>query len=214
MFDLDGTLFDTAPGITSAVNAVLAHRGVKHIDPAIIRKFVGHGLRDMINKLDDHHRNSLGDLETLTAEFQIEYRKTFLPESFLYPGLLDFLHQWDNELAVVSNKNDFHVHELIAKTQLNQFHWGKLVGGNTYLEKKPHPLPLIETLKHFKLQPKEVLMIGDGLPDILAAKAAGVKSIAVSFGYSSRTDLVLAGAHALIDDYNKLTEVVQSFNEI
>jgi phosphoglycolate phosphatase len=210
MLDLDGTLFDTAQGIANAFNRLLAERGEPAIDRDLIVKNIGQGLRDLLSKLDSKLAHRLGDLQKIETDFHRHYRQNVVTESPLYPGVLEFLKSWPHRLAIVSNKDEFYVRELVEKTELRQFEWATLIGGNSLPQKKPHPLPLHEAIRLAGSSTRAALMVGDGLPDILAARQAQVKSVAISFGYTPLSELIQNGADAVLHSYGDLPKVIHS----
>ncbi len=212
MFDLDGTLFDTARGISNAFNCVLNERGEAPLPHELITTHIGTGLRDLLSQLDAKLQHRLGDINKLENDFYRFYDSNFLEESIVYPHIAGFLKEWPYEIAVVSNKKEFYVRELIVKKELQNFPWRRLIGGNTFAYKKPHPLPLQEAMKEAGVTARETLMIGDGEPDILAAGRASVKSVAVSFGYTPISELIQLGADAAISTYEELPKVIRSFS--
>jgi phosphoglycolate phosphatase len=211
MFDLDGTLFETARGIHKAINQLMAERKEPPLSFELVSTFIGYGLRRLIDELDQATQHRLGDLHQLELDFRRLYTGLFLQESTLYPGVTEFLKSWPHELAVVSNKDEFYVRELITRTELNQFNWSSLIGGNTYPTKKPDPEPLLSAIKNAKTTNENALMIGDGLPDIEGAKRAKVRSIAVTFGYTPISELIQAGADGTLEHYQELSKLIQYF---
>lgn len=212
MFDLDGTLFDTAPGIANAFNRLMAELGEESVDQELITSHIGFGLKELLMNLNgrlDHHLN---DLQGLEDSFYRHYNQNFIAESLLFPGVIEFLKDWPYKIAIVSNKNEYFVRELVAKTDLRQFNWQCLIGGNSFPMKKPHPQPLFEAMQDAHARPENCLMIGDGLPDMLAAQQAGVKSVAVGFGYTPISELIHSGAHATISHYKELPKVIRALS--
>lgn len=209
MFDLDGTLFDTAQGIANAFNRLLVERGEAPIDTQLIISNLGYGMKDLLEKIDLSLAHRLGDLQRLEDDFHKHYKKNFIDESTLYPGIIEFLNQWPHQIAVVSNKHDYYVNKLIRQTELKKFKWVTILGGNTLPAKKPDPIQIFHTLETAKLFAHNALMIGDGLPDVQAAQNAKVRSVAVSFGYSPISELIRHGAHSTITHYSQLPDVIQ-----
>jgi phosphoglycolate phosphatase len=212
IFDLDGTLFDSAPGITSAFNRLMTAYGEPHVDKETVTAYIGNGIRDLLIKINSKLLARLGEIDKLEAEFHSYYRECFLKESHLYPGILEFLREWPHQLAIASNKAEFYVRELVAKTELNKFHWNKILGGNSLSVKKPHPQVIYEIINETQSTVQKCLMIGDGLPDMLVAKNANVRSVAVDFGYAPISQLIHCGAHATISHYKELPKVIRAFS--
>lgn len=212
IFDLDGTLFNTAPGIAKAFNRLMADHNEPAVSDEIIISHIGDGIKELLVKINSKLAHQLGDIENLEAKFHKYYRECFLEQSFLYPGVLNFLKSWPHDLAIASNKSEFYVRELVMKTELRQFNWRKIIGGNSLPIKKPHPQVIYEILGEVKTGLKNSLMIGDGLPDMLVAKNAEMRSVAVSFGYAPISQLIQNGAHATISHYDELPKVIRSFS--
>jgi len=211
VFDLDGTLFDTAGGIAKAFNNTLNEKGHPSVPENVISSYIGTGLRDLLVKLESHYDMKFTDsLAQLEADFRRHYDQNILQDSPLYPGVIEFLDSWPHQIAIVSNKTERYVHQLVAHTELKKYSWLRLIGGNTFVHKKPHPLPLQEVMRLAAAQPHNTLMIGDGLPDMQVANNTGVKSVAVSFGYAPLSELIQNGAHAYIDSYQELPKVIKS----
>lgn len=211
MFDLDGTLFETARGIQKAVNQLMVERHEPELSYELVTSFIGFGLHKLIEQLDLATQHRLGSRERLEADFRRIYSSMLVEESQLYPGVVEFLSKRSEHLSVVSNKDELYVREMIARSPLRQFRWSHLIGGNTFLKKKPHPEPLFESMRSAGALPHEALMIGDGLPDIQGAKNAGVRSVAVTFGYTPISELIQAGADSQIASYNDLPNVIKNF---
>ncbi len=212
VFDLDGTLFDTAPGIRRAVNRLMRERGEAPLPDAQIDSFIGYGIKPLVEQLDNATQNSLGPLDELIADFRRNYKLTFLEDTEPFPEIVEFLDKWPHEIAVVSNKHDDYIIELIARSPLARFHWRHVCGGNTHARPKPYALPLLAAMNAANAKPRETLMVGDGLPDIWAARNAGTFSLAVEFGYTPIEDLVKAGAHARLSRYSELSKTLQLFD--
>ncbi|MCB0351297.1 MAG: HAD-IA family hydrolase [Bdellovibrionales bacterium] len=212
IFDLDGTLFHTAPGIVNAFNKLMADHGEPAVDSETIISYIGDGIKELLVKLDSRLMHPTNNIAQLEAQFHNYYSNCYLKESFLYPGVLDFLKSWPHELAIVSNKSEHYVRELVSKSELNQFNWRKILGGNSLPVKKPNPQVIHEVLSETNTELKNCLMIGDGLPDMLVARNADIRSVAVSFGYGPISQLIQCGAHATIAHYKELPKVIRAFS--
>jgi phosphoglycolate phosphatase len=211
IFDLDGTLFDTAPTLHRAVNILMTKRGEPELHLDLVKSFIGNGLSHLLASLDKDTLKRLGDSEQLFREFREIYRTVHLEHIQLYSGALEFLQHWPHKLAIASNKLDDFVLELLAHSPLSRLDWSHISGGNTYIRPKPHRDPLAGAMAAAGAAAAETLMIGDGLPDIEGAKRTGIRSIAVEFGYTPIAELLAAGAHARLAHYNKLSDLIQIF---
>lgn len=191
---------------------MLAERGEAPISEELVTAHIGFGMKDLLTKIDKALAHRLGSPEQLEKDFTKHYRKNFISEARLYPGVLEFLNQNTHQLAVVSNKSEYYVRELILQTPLKNYPWRHILGGDSLQSKKPDPIQIFHVLKESGVTSHQALMIGDGLPDVQAAQNANVKSIAVSFGYTPLPQLIQAGANASITHYEQLADVIQNFS--
>ena len=183
LFDLDGTLVDTAPDLCSAVNDVLAGLGRPAVPLARLREVVSKGGRAMLAvalpDLADDAR------EALLAPFLARYAEALAVESAPFegiPALLDALDAHGVRWGIVTNKP-----EALAAGVVAGMGWGArcavLVGGDTLPRRKPDPAPLLLACDRLGLAPADVLYVGDDERDVQAARAAGMPSAAALWGY-------------------------------
>jgi phosphoglycolate phosphatase len=211
IFDLDGTLFDTAPGILSAVNGLLEDYSVAPVDMKQLVTYIGTGAMGLVMEVQRASGLQLGTAEKLEAQFLQHYDKYYLSGSQLYPGVVDFLRSWSGRLAILSNKKERYIRSMIENSDLSSFHWECIVGGDTFASRKPDPEGLNHLLKTMGVSISQSLLIGDGLPDIQLCQLTGLKSIAVSFGYAPIANLLANGADSHIDHYNELDSQIRNF---
>lgn len=178
----------------------------------LVTQLIGNGLAQLVTRLDPEVAQNLGNLKQREAEFMEVYQDIYLDDIQVFEGALQFLRAWPKKLAIVSNKHERFIRPLVMASPLREISWTAIVGGDTFEQKKPHPLPLNEVMKMAGVSPDETLMIGDGLPDVLAARAAGVRSISVGFGYAENQALRAAGAHAMIDHYGELAHQIEQLS--
>lgn len=189
IFDLDGTLVDTAPDLLHATNHIMARHGVAPVDLEVIRHAVGRGARMMIDTALASHGLRLGaaELNLYVAEFLDYYGRNIAVDSRPFPGAEDALRALSERgarLGVCTNKNEGLARKALAELRLDHL-FGAVLGGDSLPVRKPHPRHMLAAIEAVGGSPKAALMVGDSAPDIEAAKAAGVPVIAVSFGYSS-----------------------------
>ncbi|MEP7084235.1 MAG: HAD-IA family hydrolase [Betaproteobacteria bacterium] len=204
--DLDGTLLDTAGEIAAAANAMLARLGrapaaaidqrslmillqVPSLPTATVRDMIGNGIANLVFK---SLTAATGQTPTpeLAAHAVAIFRDCYLEllgsTALPYPGViagLDRMRAMELPLACVTNKAGFFTEMLLARTGLRE-RFAHVVSGDTYEQRKPHPLPLLKTAERFGCAPHELLMIGDSLNDVLAARAAGCPVLCVPYGYN------------------------------
>lgn len=198
IFDLDGTLVDSARDIAEAVNILMQNRGRPLLPEPLVISHIGEGLRKLIFGCFPESLENPQELEELERQFIEAYGQCMFNHTKVYDGIVQGLQDWNGQLAIVTNKNERQAHQLIARNELAQFNWRVIYGGDTFPHKKPHPLPLVETLRQVGVSTHQALMIGDGTPDVKAARAAGIRSLAVGYGYSQVEQLKLESPDHLV----------------
>jgi phosphoglycolate phosphatase len=207
VFDLDGTLVDTAPDLIGALNAVLEEEGLPAVPADSARRLVGRGAATMFQRSFALAQAPWEDArETALIERFVEVYFTRLTrESRTFPGVeaaLDALQAQGARFAVCTNKRtDLSIALLEALGLARRFE--AIVGADLAPRKKPDPSHLLAALDAAAGRPERALMVGDSEADIGAAKAAGVRSLAVSFGYCNGPVEAL-GADAIIHDFEEL----------
>lgn len=184
LFDLDGTLADTAPDLAGALNRLLAERQRAPIPLAVTRKHTSSGARGMIGAgfgmKPDHP-----DYPALRDRFLELYESFICVDTILFPGMEELLRQLEAagiEWGVVTNKAERFTFPLLEKLGITA-RAGCIVGGDTTARAKPFPDPLLHAAKLIDIDPRECLYVGDDLRDIQAAHAAGMRSVAACYGY-------------------------------
>jgi phosphoglycolate phosphatase len=204
IFDLDGTLVDTAPDLMAATNHVLTVLGRRAISIAEVRVFVGHGARALLTRglaasggLPEDF-----DLEGAYREFVAYYSANIATSSVVFPGLLgllDRLHDQDIAMGVCTNKLEGLSVQLLEALSLSKY-FGSVIGPDTLGVAKPDPRPYREAVARLGAGITRSIMVGDSETDILTARAAGVPVLAVPFGYTPRP-VAEYGPDRLISDY-------------
>ncbi len=213
IFDFDGTIADSAHGICASVNEFLEKHNKPTMSLESIKPHIGLGLSQLLTGIFPGEGLSFLDQKPLYDDFIKCYENHFSQNMTTFPGFNNFLNSWEYKIAIVSNKWERFLNPSLKKLQLEQHNWVHVFGRDSLPEHKPHPLPLETCLKTAQLKPYEALMIGDGLPDMNAARAANIKSVAVEFGYGPIKALKQAGANYTLkhfDDLHKLIEVINS----
>jgi phosphoglycolate phosphatase len=190
VFDLDGTLVDTAPDLWRATNHILVSRGRRPIRLDDVRAFVGHGARALIARgfKATGHGADRETIEKLFVEFVSYYGEHIAEGSEAFPGaitLLDRLAEDGFRLGVCTNKLEGLSVRLLEALDLLKY-FDAVVGPDTVGLAKPDPTTYRETIRRMKLNIARSVMIGDSETDVLTARAAGVPVIGVTFGYTPR----------------------------
>jgi phosphoglycolate phosphatase len=188
VFDLDGTLVDTAPDLVDALNFTLRHDGLQVIPYADARALIGRGMRSMIERaLIFETRNSArADVDVLYRRFVSHYAEHIAERSLPFPGVatgLDRLAASGYRLAVCTNKLESLSRRLLDKLGLSE-RFAAICGQDTFGLQKPDPQMFRETVRRAGGQPTRAIMVGDSITDIHTARAANVPIVAVDFGYA------------------------------
>ncbi len=188
VFDLDGTLVDTAPDLVNATNQVLGAIGVEPVPEAVLRPFISIGSRRMIVEgLAFHGRVLEADrIDAMWQSFLAYYADNIAVDSRPYPGVeavLDELHRQDIRIAVCTNKMEVLSRRLLAALRLDH-RFATVCGRDTFPVYKPHPDHLLGTISAAGGVPSHAVMVGDSDTDVSTARAAGIPIIGVGFGYT------------------------------
>jgi phosphoglycolate phosphatase len=188
VFDLDGTLIDTAPDLIDTLNVVFAREGMPPVPFEIARTMIGGGARMMIARgLEAEGRGLMpADLERMFADFITHYTEHIADRSRPFAGLtdtLDILAARGHRFAVCTNKLERLSVLLLEKLGLLG-RFAAICGQDTFGMQKPDPDILLRTIAAAGGSDRDAVMIGDSVTDIRTARAAGVPVIAVDFGYS------------------------------
>ncbi|WP_262028088.1 phosphoglycolate phosphatase [Microvirga sp. Mcv34] len=209
IFDLDGTLVDSARDLMDAVNILLAHEGLRPIDLVEVKSMIGDGAAKLVERAVSATGGDLSRLPTLVAHFLQIYEGKASHHTEAYPGVADTLaglRSLGLPLAVVTNKPYGATIAILEALDLRAF-FDAVVGGDTLPERKPHPAPILAALNQLGVAPEAALMVGDNYHDVQAARSAGVRAFAVTYGYSHKPHAEL-GADRLIDAMPDLLSIV------
>jgi len=183
-FDLDGTLADTAPDLVAAANQLLIARNLTPMQYEILRPRASAGARGLISGAFGINPDQ-PEFIPLRDEFYGYYENALLVKSVLFDGVDHLLDQLDDAKlpwGIVTNKSERFTHPLTELMGLRQ-RAISTVSGDTTSYSKPHPEPILHAARIADIDPTKSLYVGDDLRDILAGKAAGMKTIAAAYGY-------------------------------
>jgi len=219
LFDLDGTLVNTAPDLMHAHNYVMKKYGYNERKLADIKKLAGRGSKVMltrsINDLTETSGKNVSEnntLDEMTKEFIDYYSKNILKESTLKKGLLNFLAWCKNNsisLAVCTNKQEHLSIDLLKKIKIYDY-FDYVAGGNTFNYNKPNPNHLLDTIEVIGGDIKKTLMIGDSETDSNASKAANIPFILIEDGYTEKKTNEIYHDH-LIKDFVGLEKIIDNY---
>ena len=209
-FDLDGTLADTAPDLVAATNQLLIARNLTPKQYAVLRPCASAGARGLIGGafgIDPEHR----DFISLRDEFFENYEKALYINSVLFEGMDHVLRQLDDAKlpwGIVTNKSERFTNPLTDLMGLRQ-RAVSTVSGDTTAYSKPHPEPILHAARVANIDPSRSLYVGDDIRDIVAGKAAGMKTIAAAYGYCGCEEPPEAwGADYLVRHPKELLEII------
>lgn len=213
VFDLDGTLLETAPDLVGTLNEILTEQGMTPIPISTAKTYIGQGAKMMIEKGFAANRETVSaeSLDGLMALFLQKYEVRIARETHPFPGLLDALdrlHQEGWRLAVCTNKNERLARLLLGELNLTE-RFVAITGGDTFDHKKPHPEHLLKTVELAGGKAEQSIMVGDSRSDIDAAKAAFIPVIAVDFGYTP-VPVSELGADVIISHFDQIHDAIKT----
>ena len=210
LFDLDGTLIDSAPDLGAAADKMRTDRGLPSLPLERYRPMAGAGARGMLGEAfgmaPDHP-----DFLTMREEFFVNYESCMTERTSIFEGVPELVSQiLRRNLAwgVVTNKATRFTDPLTRAIPLFATA-GAVISGDTTPHAKPHPAPLLEAASRLKLEPGQCIYVGDDERDILAGLAAGMGTVAATYGYlGAKTNPAEWGAHAAIKSPTELLQLL------
>ena len=207
VFDLDGTLVDTAPDLLRALDFTLEKEGLNPPDDHEARNFIGGGARAMIERALAHTRVQFGKekIDAMLRQFLAHYEDHIADHSRPFPGLEQALAKLSEQgalLSVCTNKMERYAVKLLKALDLDS-RFASITGSDTFAFKKPDPRHLTGAIERAGGSPEYAVLVEDSETDIITAKAAEIPVIAVSFGYTDIPPAAL-GADALIHKFEDL----------
>lgn len=215
LFDLDGTLVDTAPDIARAVDAALAELDRAPAGEEQVRQWIGNGVRMLMVRAltggTDHPEPAAELLDDAQERFRAHYTAAVYDQSSPYDHVIDALealHRAGFALGVVTNKPWTYSRAIVDGMGLGDT-LDVIVGGDSTDAGKPDPGPMRLAMEQLNVSPGEVLMVGDSLTDVQAAHAAGIPVVCVPYGYRRGVPLEELGADGLIRHLGELPGLLQ-----
>ena len=216
LFDLDGTLADTAPDLHAALNHALAKVDINPVSIELTRHWVGHGARKLIEAALTHHNTALDldqqlrvDDARVLEDFLDFYGSHIAVHSLCYPTVeatLETLHEQGAKLAVVTNKIAALSEPLIEALGIAPY-FDLVISGDSAAKPKPDPAPVHLCLDRLGVRPEHALFIGDSETDVNAAKAAGVAVVCLRDGYNHGIDVADLNPDGVIELCSEILSV-------
>ncbi len=210
LFDLDGTLIDSAPDLGAAVDKMRLDRGLPSLPPERYRPVAGSGARGLIKVAFDMTPED-AEFALMREEFCINYECCMTQSTFAFAGvpkLIADLEALDLPWGVVTNKAARFADPLTRTMPLFASARTVICGDTTHFA-KPHPEPLLEAARRLGIEPAHCLYVGDDERDIVAGLAAGMATVAATYGYlGHEADPMCWGAHAVINSPGALLQLL------
>jgi phosphoglycolate phosphatase len=215
LFDLDGTLIDSAPDLGAAADKMRTDRGLASLPLENYRPMAGAGARGMLAVafgMTPEHQ----EFERMREEFFVNYENCMTQRTYAFEGIPELIAQLRSlglPWGVVTNKSMRFTRPLTQGMSLFQSA-AVVVGGDSTPHAKPHPAPLLEAARQLSLEPGHCVYVGDDERDVMAGRAAGMGTVAATYGYlGSNSDTQLWGAHAHIGSPLELLPLLKSGRE-
>ena len=211
IFDLDGTLVDTAPDFKNSLNYMLTEMNEPTVELEEIRNLVGYGARELIKRTAiskgiNHNDQKINEMLRI---FLLHYTHNIDDDSVLFENVknvLQFLKNMDIKLSVCTNKMESLSKLLLKKLEvLNLFDY--VIGGDTFKKSKPDPYPLIQTCELLNIPQSKAVMVGDSITDLKSGHAAGMPVVLVGYGYTENKN-IYNDADLVINNFSQLKDLV------
>jgi phosphoglycolate phosphatase len=216
MFDLDGTLIETAPEICDAVNDTFKVFAMPTVEQAQVDRWIGHGTRELliqalafVGQTTAENIRASDTLAVIAAEFDTHYQKRCGTRSHLYPHVREVLQQLRQRgarLAVVTNKEGRYTKTVLAAHQLEPL-FDRVISGDSLRTKKPDPAGIQSCLDQFQVPATRALFVGDSSIDVATARNAGVWVWALPYGYNMGQPIESCDPDRVIADFSLLLDV-------
>jgi phosphoglycolate phosphatase len=213
LFDLDGTLVDSAPDIAAALNAALVELGQPAHPLDEVTSYVGDGAAKLVERAAGPV--SEVDQQRLLERFKALYAANVCVHTRVYPGVVDTLEAFAARaipLAIVTNKPGDMARDLVRALGIGRF-FADVVGDGDGFPRKPSPEIALAVCARHAVAPADALLVGDGLPDVRLARAAGCRAAAVTWGYTPRDALADERPEWVIDRPASLLQLAQALAE-
>ena len=214
LFDLDGTLIDSSADLIASVNYTLMCLGRERFESETVGRWIGNGAHTLVARalsgsFEVDPALDKKEFEKALAIFLDHYKNNSCVQTTLYAGVEETLEKLAPHftMAIVTNKPFAFIEPIIVKLGIDGY-FSLLLGADSLEEKKPSSMPLLHALKHFGVDKKRSLMIGDSKNDILAAKRAGIESVLLTYGYTQGEDPNELGADIMIKRFGDLERVL------
>lgn len=211
--DLDGTLLDTIGDLAHAANLMRVELGLPQWPEDLIKTFVGKGLVNLVRRSlgGDEREIPPAEMDHAVAIYERHYALVLTRSTSHYPGVVEGLRAMHNagfRLACVTNKSEKFTLPLLKQMNLEHF-FDIVVSGDTTAKRKPDPMPLFHVAEFFKIDARDMLLIGDSVNDFEAARAAGCPVFLVPYGYNEGRNATELSADAIVQGLDEAAKLIQ-----
>ncbi len=207
VFDLDGTLVDSKYDLTDAVNFARQKYGFAPLKVEEVASYLGSGItalvKSVLPKLEEK------ELENAVKIFKDFYCEHLLDKTKPYDKVSQMLSGLKTRKVVLSNKTELFSKKIIENLGLKKY-FEEVYGGDSFKEKKPSPVPIFEIMRRFSLNKENIVMVGDGANDIGVGKNAGIRTVGVLYGYSSKQQMENLAPDYTAQTPENVTEILRS----
>jgi phosphoglycolate phosphatase len=211
LFDLDGTLFETAPELAEAVNLMLKDLEMAELKTNEIKRFIGRGAENLIKQsIEVSSKKDPTPVFAKAEKLFVHHYSLISANSLMYEGveksIID-LKAKDFLLGCVTNKPAIYTEALMNHSRLADF-MDIIVSGDTTEKKKPDPLPILHALNQLNIEPKDAIMVGDSVVDIEAGFEAGTYIFTVPYGYQFGESIISDKVDYAMSNFSELTQII------
>ncbi len=215
IFDLDGTLINSALDLALAVNYMLKYLGKERYEENIIHGWVGNGALTLVKRALSGKRTVDDGLNEIDVEKALKifldyYEANLCNATVPYSNVIQTLYALKEKgytLSIVTNKPFIFVAPILESLKMDGL-FALILGGDSLREKKPHPMPLLHVCETLGVSIESSVMIGDSKNDIQAANACGMDSVGVTYGYNYGEDIAVHKPSTIIDDFSELRKTL------
>ncbi|WP_372752513.1 phosphoglycolate phosphatase [Labilibaculum sp.] len=213
IFDFDGTLINSIPDLTLAINRMLSHYNLFPLTMEQVTPFIGNGAKALVKRSLEcsvpDQKVSKAFLEEAFEIYFAAYQEVTCEETYAYPGVIETLndlHKKGYKMAICTNKPYGFIEPILNKLSIKQFfnYW---IGEDSLSKKKPDAAPLLHLAKKMNISIDKSIMVGDSKNDILAAQNAGMENIGLTYGYNYNQNIADYKPTVVVDNFADLQKL-------
>jgi|LakMenEpi03Aug12_release.lakeMendotaPanAssembly.Ray.scaffolds.fasta_scaffold263146_2 phosphoglycolate phosphatase len=206
LFDLDGTLLDTRQDIAGALNSALRANQLPEVSLQEVTQYIGSGVQGLIKKVLNGKEVDLE--QKLIEDFYKVFKEQLDKSTQVFPQVKETLKQLKQKKVIVTNKSEMFTGRTLKAFKLESY-FEDFYSRETFLQSKPSPVPCVEICKKFGVRPEKAVIVGDTPIDLMSGQSAGLRTVGVLYGYTSKERLLKYAPDFLINTFEQLLEVVK-----